>query len=127
MKKIFIGLIKFYRNYISGLKPYATCKFIPTCSEYGIEAIEKYADNFGILFQVYDDIIDCTLTTNELGKTAGKDANVNKLTYVSAYGINEAKNIYNSLKHENYDILTKLNIKLNVFDEIYQLLDKRIK
>ena len=42
LKKIFIGLIKFYRNYISGLKPYSTCKFTPTCSEYGIEAIEKY-------------------------------------------------------------------------------------
>ena len=42
MKKIFIGLIKFYRKYISGVKTTPTCKFIPTCSEYGIEAIEKY-------------------------------------------------------------------------------------
>ena len=42
MKKIFIGLIKFYRKYISGMKTTPTCKFIPTCSEYGIEAIEKY-------------------------------------------------------------------------------------
>ena len=91
-----------------------------------LKLIEEYADNFGVLFQVYDDIIDCTLSTDELGKTAGKDANVNKLTYVKAYGLEEAKNIYNSLKLKNYDILTKLNIKLNVFDEIYQLLDKRI-
>ena len=42
MKKIFIGLIKFYRTYLSGLKAAPTCKYIPTCSEYGIEAIEKY-------------------------------------------------------------------------------------
>ena len=42
MKRIFIGLIKFYRKYLSGLKAAPTCKFIPTCSEYGIEAIEKY-------------------------------------------------------------------------------------
>ncbi len=42
MKKVFIGLIKFYRKYLSGLKAAPTCKFIPTCSEYGIEAIEKY-------------------------------------------------------------------------------------
>ena len=92
-----------------------------------LKNIEKYADNFGILFQVYDDIIDCTLTTDEIGKTAGKDANVNKLTYVSAYGLDEAKNIFYSLKNENYDILTKLDIKLNVFDEIYKTLEKRIK
>lgn len=42
MKRILIGLIKFYRKNISGLKPASTCKFIPTCSEYGLEAIEKY-------------------------------------------------------------------------------------
>ena len=42
MKRIFIGLIKFYRKYISGIKSHPTCKFTPTCSEYGIEAIEKY-------------------------------------------------------------------------------------
>ena len=42
MKIVFIGLIKFYRKYLSGLKAAPTCKFIPTCSEYGIEAIEKY-------------------------------------------------------------------------------------
>ena len=42
MKKIFIGLIQFYRKNISGLKPTPTCKFTPTCSEYAIQAIEKY-------------------------------------------------------------------------------------
>ena len=88
--------------------------------------IEQYADNFGILFQVYDDIIDYTLTTDELGKTAGKDATVNKLTYVKAYGIEKAKNIFYSLRDENHDILTKLNIELNVFEEIYKMLDERI-
>lgn len=92
-----------------------------------LKNIEKYADNFGVLFQVYDDIIDCTLTTQEIGKTAGKDANENKLTYVSAFGLDKAKNIFYSLKKENYDILTKLDIKLNVFDEIYEILEKRIK
>lgn len=42
MKKIFIGLIKFYRKYLSPLKGHATCKYFPTCSQYAIEAIEKY-------------------------------------------------------------------------------------
>lgn len=42
MKRILIGIIKFYRKYISGMKKAPTCKFIPTCSQYGIEAIEKY-------------------------------------------------------------------------------------
>lgn len=42
MKRILIGMIKFYRKYLSGMKRYSTCKYYPTCSQYGLEAIEKY-------------------------------------------------------------------------------------
>lgn len=41
MKKIFILLIKFYRVFLSPLKP-PTCRFVPTCSEYALIAFEKY-------------------------------------------------------------------------------------
>lgn len=41
MKIITILLIKFYRLFISPLKP-PTCRFVPTCSEYALQAIEKY-------------------------------------------------------------------------------------
>ena len=42
MKKIFIRLIKFYQKYLSPLKGRATCIYTPTCSQYAIEAMEKY-------------------------------------------------------------------------------------
>lgn len=42
MKKILIALIQFYRKRISPLKRQHTCRFIPTCSQYALEAIEKY-------------------------------------------------------------------------------------
>lgn len=41
MKKILILLILFYRKYISPLKS-TKCPYSPTCSEYGLEAVEKY-------------------------------------------------------------------------------------
>lgn len=42
MKHVLIWMIRFYRKHLSGLKRYPTCRFQPTCSQYAIEAIEKY-------------------------------------------------------------------------------------
>lgn len=41
MKHILIFIIKIYRKYISPLSP-PSCKYYPTCSQYGLEAVEKY-------------------------------------------------------------------------------------
>ncbi|WHX39718.1 membrane protein insertion efficiency factor YidD [Mesobacillus sp. AQ2] len=41
LKKAFIGIIRFYQTVISPLKP-PTCRFYPTCSHYGVEAIQKF-------------------------------------------------------------------------------------
>lgn len=42
MKRILIGLIRFYQKYLSGMKRSSTCIYFPTCSQYAVEAIEKY-------------------------------------------------------------------------------------
>ena len=42
MKKIFVSMIRFYQKNLSPLKRHTHCIFTPTCSQYGIEAIEKY-------------------------------------------------------------------------------------
>ena len=41
MKGLFLSLIRFYQRAISPLRP-PCCRFIPTCSEYALEAVEKY-------------------------------------------------------------------------------------
>ena len=41
MKTLFIALIRFYQRFISPLTP-AACRFTPTCSQYTLEAIQKY-------------------------------------------------------------------------------------
>ncbi|MCH1625425.1 membrane protein insertion efficiency factor YidD [Fredinandcohnia quinoae] len=41
MKSVFIGIIRFYQKFISPLKP-PTCRFYPTCSHYGLEAIKRF-------------------------------------------------------------------------------------
>lgn len=41
MKRLLLWLIRFYRKYISPCRP-PCCRFIPTCSQYALEAVEKY-------------------------------------------------------------------------------------
>ena len=41
-RRAVLWLIRFYRRYLSPLKRYPTCRFVPTCSEYALEAVSKY-------------------------------------------------------------------------------------
>lgn len=41
LKKIFISIIRFYQVVISPIKP-PTCRFYPTCSHYGLEAVQRF-------------------------------------------------------------------------------------
>ena len=51
MKKLLLGMISFYRKWISPLKK-PTCRFYPTCSAYAYEAISKYGAMKGSLLAV---------------------------------------------------------------------------
>jgi len=52
MKKILIAMIKLYKVYISPLKT-TKCPYIPSCSQYGLEAIEKYGALKGSLLAIW--------------------------------------------------------------------------
>ena len=56
-----------------------------------IATIDHYAQSIGLAFQVVDDILDTEADTATLGKTAGKDADSNKPTYVTILGLARAK------------------------------------
>lgn len=52
MKKVFLKMIRFYQKKISPIKK-PCCRFYPTCSEYAVEAIEKYGALKGSLMAVW--------------------------------------------------------------------------
>lgn len=56
-----------------------------------VKACELFALNIGLAFQVADDILDVTQSTEELGKTAGKDENTDKTTYPKLLGLDGAR------------------------------------
>ena len=93
-------------------------------SEAKLEELDEFATKFGLAFQIYDDIMDEISTFEELGKTIGKDKNSGKLTYVSLYGLEKAKEKFNLLIDECYVIVDKYNSQ--IFREILDKLRKRI-
>ena len=58
-----------------------------------VTAIDEAAAEFGLAFQIVDDILDVEGSADELGKTAGKDAAATKPTYPALFGLNGARMI----------------------------------
>ncbi len=52
-----------------------------------VETLSQYADRIGLAFQIVDDILDITATSEALGKSAGKDLTAQKATYPSLWGL----------------------------------------
>ena len=73
--------------------------------EEDVTRLGKYAQLIGLAFQVVDDILDCTQTSEQLGKTAGKDEAVGKATYPSLVGLEESRKIADKLISDAKDLL----------------------
>lgn len=54
------------------------------------EALARYGAAIGLAFQIADDVLDITATTDQLGKTAGRDLDLNKSTYPALLGVEGA-------------------------------------
>jgi farnesyl diphosphate synthase len=65
--------------------------------------LDRYGKLVGLAFQVVDDILDCESNTASLGKTAGKDQDANKPTYVSLMGLAPAKQFAAELLRDSVD------------------------
>lgn len=68
--------------------------------------LDRFAKRAGLLFQVVDDILDCTASTATLGKTAGKDEAADKPTYVSLLGLEGARAYAGELRGDALDALS---------------------
>ncbi len=56
-----------------------------------VRAVDQYASDLGIAFQIVDDILDVEGTAQQLGKTAGKDASAAKPTYPALFGVERSR------------------------------------
>ena len=70
-----------------------------------LQALTIFGHHVGLAFQVIDDILDVTLSSEQLGKTAGKDAAVQKATYPSIVGLAKSRKIAADLTAKAYAAL----------------------
>ena len=67
-----------------------------------VEDLRRFGQAIGLAFQIVDDILDVTQTSEQLGKTAGKDVASEKATYPALFGLDESRNKARALLEDAY-------------------------
>jgi len=92
-----------------------------------IERLRCFGRKAGLAFQIADDILDVTQTSEQLGKTAGKDVKADKATYPSLYGLEKATQMADQLVQEGCDALNPYGDRAATLKEIAYYLVQRKK
>ena len=80
----------------------------------------RFADELGALFQIVDDILDVTGSDEELGKPSGSDERHGKLTYVSAFGLERARELASESHRKAREALAETDAKT---DDLVRITD----
>ena len=83
----------------------------PVLDSDDVRTLDNYAAKLGLAFQVIDDVLDCEADTATLGKTAGKDSDNNKPTYVKLMGLQTARAYAETLTAEAAALLEPFGAK----------------
>jgi geranylgeranyl diphosphate synthase type II len=92
-----------------------------------IDRLRCFGRKAGLAFQIADDILDLTQTSEQLGKTAGKDVKADKATYPSLYGLERAAQMADELVKSGCDRLAPYGEKAATLKEIAYYLVQRKK
>lgn len=95
-------------------------------SEKQLEIAAEYAFRLGLAFQIIDDILDVTSSAEILGKPIGSDAEENKTTFVTLYGVEKAQEIASEITDEAMKQLDKFE-NSSFLRELTEMLLKRKK
>lgn len=91
-----------------------------------LDALTRYGEAFGLLFQATDDLLDVTGDGNDMGKTLGKDAESGKLTCISAYGIEGTRKLVEHLRNDAITALSPFGERAAFFIELINaMVDRR--
>lgn len=92
-----------------------------------VNTIEDFAIGLGLLFQMSDDILDHASTSEELGKTPGKDGAKNKLTFLTLFGPDRARQKMSEFKQKTLSLLDPFGEKANLLRQLTEFVAARTK
>jgi geranylgeranyl diphosphate synthase type II len=95
------------------------------CAPAQLKALTDFGYNVGLAFQVIDDILDVTQTSEQLGKTAGKDTKAQKATYPSIVGLERSRQIAGQLTQRAFDSLKGFRGKAIALEALAEFLLRR--
>src|SRR5664280_3710887 len=97
------------------------------CTAAQLQALTDFGYHVGLAFQVIDDILDVTQTSEQLGKTAGKDVAVQKATYPAIVGLGKSRQIAAQLTDKAFAALDIFKGKAVALEALAEFLLKRDK
>ena len=83
-----------------------------------LESLSEYGLKIGLGFQIADDILDVCASSEQLGKTAGKDAKADKCTYPAVVGIEKSKQLAKKLADEAVELLEPFGQKADTLRKL---------
>ncbi len=95
------------------------------CTAAQLKALTDFGYHVGLAFQVIDDILDVTQTSEKLGKTAGKDTKAQKATYPSIVGLEKSRKIAQQLTERAFNALKPFRGKAAALEALAEFLLKR--
>lgn len=95
------------------------------CTAAQLQALTDFGYHVGLAFQVIDDILDVTQTSEQLGKTAGKDTRAQKATYPAIVGLEKARKIAGKLTDRAFAALKPFRGKAVALEALAEFLLKR--
>ena len=95
------------------------------CTPAQLRALTDFGYHVGLAFQVIDDILDVTQTSEQLGKTAGKDTKSHKATYPAIVGLEKSRKIAENLTDKAFSALKVFKGRAVALEALAEFLLKR--
>jgi geranylgeranyl pyrophosphate synthase len=94
-------------------------------SDIQLSELSTFGEHIGLAFQIVDDVLDVEASSETLGKTAGKDAQQQKITFPAVYGLEQSRKMAEQERQAAHAALTTFGSRADRLKELADLIVHR--